>query len=138
MSVEESIEALKRQLNDHEKRILELEKQPVTQITTPAVKKLSIREFLLEKKPKGHVQTTLVIGYYLEKNDCYTSFNVNDLEAGYKAAKEPPPNNININVTKNIEQGFMMDVDEKKDNKLAWTLTNRGEQRVENGLDNKS
>lgn len=58
-----------------------------------------------------------------------------DIESGFRAAKEPLPKNINDNINKNISKGHMMEAEQKKDNKLAWVLTNTGEQCVEQGFE---
>ena len=119
MSNEDIIEKIKKQLEDHEKRISKLEAQPQAQ-AGPVTKKLSIKEFILSKKPKGDVQKTLAVGYYLEKHEGFASFNVKDLESGFRAAKEPVPNNVNLAVIGNISKGHMMEAEEKKDKFKAW------------------
>ena len=127
---------INKQLENHEKRIRELE---VLSQTKPELtsKKLSIKEFILSKKPKGDVQKTLAIGYFLEKYERLTSFNIKDLEEQFMAAKEPVPINTNVDVDRNIARGHMMKAKEKKDNKIAWVLTNSGETFVESGFKEK-
>lgn len=97
-------------------------------------KKLSIKEFVLEKKPKGDVQKTLVISHYLEKYENMTSVNVDDLAKYFRLSKEPVPGNLNDKINMNIRKGHMTEAEEKKDNKKAWVVTNTGEQFVENGF----
>jgi len=130
MSVEDMLEAIKKQLEDHEKRITELEVQPQTK-EEPSTKKLSIKEFILSKKPKNEVQKVLVIGYFLENYEGCTSFNVKDLEDGFRSAKEPVPKNINLAVIGNVSKGHMMEDKTRKDKIKAWVLTNLGEQYVD-------
>ncbi len=136
MSNEQILETIKKQLEDHEKRISELEalSQKKPELIT---KKLSIKEFILSKKPESEIQKTLAIGFYLEKYEGLPSFNVKDLEDWYRAAKEPLPKNMNDTVNKNIAKGHIMDAKEKKDNRRAWTLTNSGEIFVESGFKEK-
>lgn len=136
MSVEDMLGAIKKQLENHEKRISRLEAQPQEKEET-IKKKLSVKEFILSKKPKNRVQKTLVIGYYLEKYESCSPFNVKELEAGFRSAKEPVPDNINRAVIGNIAQGYLMEAKEKKDGKMAWELTNLGEQYIEGGLAKK-
>lgn len=133
MTKEDILEPIKRQLEDHEKRISGLEalSQKKPELIT---KKLSVKEFILSKKPKSEIQKTLAIGFYLEKYEGLPSFNVKDLEDWYRAAKEPLPKNMNDTVNKNIAKGHIMDAKEKKDNKRAWILTNSGEIFVESGF----
>lgn len=126
-------EDIKQILDDHEQRLSKLEKLFEKQ---PDVvnKNLSIKEFILLKKPKGDVEKTLVIGYYLEKHAGLSSFNAKDLEDGFEQAKEGTPANINYKAIKNIQKGFFKEVKEKKDELKAWNLTNSGERVVENEL----
>lgn len=133
MSVEEMLDAIKSQLENHEKRIAYLETRPEDKGGT-TTKKLSIREIFISKKPKTDVDKTLVVGYYLENFQNCTSFNISDIEVGFRSAKEPPPININDAVNKNIRKGFIMSANEKKNNKQAWVLTNLGIQYVDNDL----
>lgn len=129
MSVENMVEAIKKQLENHEKRIAKLETQPQIK-EEPVTKKLSIKEFILSKKPKNEVQKVLVIGYFLENYEGYTSFNVKDLEDSFRSAKEPVPKNINLAVIGNVSKGHMMEDKTRKDKIKAWVLTNLGEQYV--------
>jgi len=53
-------------------------------------KKVSIKEFLIEKKPHKDFHKTLAICYYIEKNGT-ESFNAKDIENGFREAKEIIP-----------------------------------------------
>lgn len=99
-----------------------------------AIKKVSAKEFFLDKKPEGAVQTTLASGYYLEQFDQVGSFNKDDIERVYRLAKMTPPTNINDKVNMCIRSGYMMEAEEKKDSKKAWVLTALGEGYVEGGF----
>lgn len=125
-------EEIKKILGDHEKRISALEEFVKGKQVHKPDKKISIKEFILSKKPKDDVQRTLVIGYYLEKYESFSSFNAKNLENGFRKAKETVPKNINDKVNLNIKNGHMMEAREKKDNKKAWVLTASGERFVEN------
>jgi len=133
MSVEEMLEAIKKQLLYHESRISKLEAQPKIDKDT-RMKKLSIKEFILSKKPRNDVQKTLVVGYYLEKYDGLDCFSWKDLENGFRAAREPVPTNIGVDVGENIRKGYFAEVKEKKDKRKAWYLTNSGEECVDMGF----
>ncbi len=132
MSTDE-IEDIKKLLEDHGKRISELER---ILASGPVVKPkgLSIKEFILQKQPDGDVQRTLVLGYYLEHVRDTSPFNVRDIEDAFREAKEPVTSNINLRVIKNIEKGFMMEAQQKKGNLKAWTLTATGEKWVETSM----
>ncbi len=131
MEKEEIVDIIEK-LEAHELRISALERVP-HKITSEG-KKLSVKEFILEKKPSNDVGRTLVIGYYLEHFEGMDKFNVKDLNEGFRWARQPLPKNINDKVNLNIAKGHMMAAREKKDNFKAWCLTNTGEKFVENRL----
>lgn len=133
---EEEIKKIKEKLEEHENRIFKLESlfQAKSEI---AKKKLSFKEFILSKKPKDDVQKTLAMGYYLEKHEGFSLFNVRDLEKRFKAAKELVPKNTNDKINLNIKKGHIMEAREKKDNLKAWVLTDSGEKYVENNFKKK-
>ena len=124
-------EILKR-IEDIESRLSALETGP--RKSEGAAKVLSVKEFMLEKKPEDDVQKTLVIGYYLEHFKGEESFNTRNLKESFRAARETLPTNINDKVNLNIAKGHMMLAKEKKDNLKAWVLTNSGEKFAENEL----
>lgn len=133
MSSDEEIMEINKKLEEHEERISKLES--LFQTKPEVVKKeVSIKEFILSKKPKSDIQKTLAIGYYLEKYEDSSSFNIRDLEKSFRAAKEKVPKNVGDKPQKNIKKGHMMEDGEKKDNLKAWSLTNSGEKYVENGF----
>ena len=130
----ENLDEIIQKLEDHEKRIVKLEEF----ILKPSakedlIKKISIREFLNSKKPKGDVKKTLVIGYFLENYENLKFFNKSDLVEYFKKAKEKPQK-INDKVYQNIKKGYMMEVDERKDNLKCWCLTNNGLKFCENNF----
>ncbi|MCG2719100.1 MAG: hypothetical protein L6408_09755 [Nanoarchaeota archaeon] len=128
-----SEEEIKKILDDHERRIHFLEKMLRSE-PDRVKKKISVKEFILSKKPKDDVQRTLVICYYLEKYKDMSNFNAKDVEYGFREAKENVPDNVNYKVIQNIKSGYMMEAKEKKDKFKAWTLTSTGERFVENDL----
>lgn len=134
MMPNEEILRVKKKLEEHDKRLSKLESLFLAK--PGAVKKqVSIKEFIISKKPKDDVQRALAIGYYLEKYEELFSFNVRDLEKGFRDAKEKIPKNINLCVIANIRKGHMMEAKEKKDNLKAWVLTNSGEKYVEGNFE---
>lgn len=132
MLTEDVIKDIMAKLDAHEKRISALEGAPGK--PQAEANKLSIKEFLLTKKPTDDVQRTLVIGYYLEHFESMDRFNARDLSDGFRSGKEPLPTNINDKVNLNIGKGYMMEAKEKKDKFKAWVLTNSGEKFVEKEL----
>ncbi|MFA5135001.1 MAG: hypothetical protein WC505_04425 [Patescibacteria group bacterium] len=136
MTKENTRNIIKR-LDVLEARIAKLEHSPVPVTPPRTSKKLSLREFLLSKKPTDAVKQTLVIGYYLEKYEGIGVFTITDLEAAFEHAKETKPLNLNDKVNMNIRNGHFEEASEKKDSHKAWYLTNSGEQFVEKSLETK-
>lgn len=133
----EDIKSIGKKVLDLEKRISALEilvGGEKSNTGASPVKKLSVKEFILLKKPSGDVQKSLAIAYYLEKNEDMRSFNVEDLAHYFQLAKEPTPENLNDKINMNIKKGHVMEAKEKKENKKAWVITNTGEQFVDNNF----
>jgi len=86
---------------------------------------------LLTKSLSSETQKVLALAYFAEREDGLASFNVSDLEAIFRAAREKLPKNMNDAVNKNVARGFIMEAAEKKDSKKAWQLTSTGERFVE-------
>lgn len=95
-------------------------------------KGLSLAEFVKQKDPKSHGDKILTFGYFLEKYKGYRFFNLDDIDKCYKDARIPKTKNFSPYITQLIREGFIMDSEQKKDNKKAWVLTNKGSQYVEN------
>jgi len=94
-------------------------------------KRMSLAEFLKTKNPKGHDDKILVFGYFIEKIEGASSFNVDDIKKCYRDAKIPPTKNIPTYTTLLTKKGYVMDAEDKKDSKKAWVLTKSGEEYVE-------
>lgn len=123
-----------QRIDELEKRIEKLEQLVTVSEVATKIKKMSVKEFLLTKDLKSEVQKVLAIGYFLEHMEGITSFNVMDLEATFRVAKEKLPKNMNDAVNKNIARGFLMEAEEKKESKKAWYLTSTGERQIETEL----
>lgn len=123
----------RKTLEDHEKRITDLEKKLSEELATASpVKMLSIKELMLSKKPKDDIQKTLLIGYYLEKYSKLADFTPKDLKDGFGNAKEPLPENMSDKIAKNIKKGHLMELPNKNDGRRALAVTSSGEKFVEN------
>jgi hypothetical protein len=125
-----------KRIEDLEKRVAKLEGTPAG-VTTPRAtsgKKLSAKEFLMGRKTGSETERALALAYFLEHVDGLTSFNVPELVAAFRSAKEKLPKNMNDAVNKNIARGFLMEAESKKDSKKAWYLTATGERYVENEM----
>ncbi len=132
-TIEERVSALEQRVSDLEVP-LSASASHDSQKSNTNGKKLSIKEFVLEKKPKGDVQKTLLISDYLEKYENMSSVNVDDLAKYFRLAKEPVPGNLNDKINMNIRKGHMTEAEDKKENKKAWVVTNTGEQFIKNGF----
>lgn len=97
-------------------------------------KKLSIKEFLISKRPSDDVKRSLVIGYFFEKFEGFESFNADDLRGGFEKAREKKPLNINDKINLNKGKGYLDEASDKRDGKKAWYLTSSGENFVERDL----
>lgn len=133
--MKDEIIEIKEKLKELEERITKLE-SIVFQDSSfkPLKKKISIREFILQKKPKTAIQKVLVIGYYLEHFEKIECFTVKDVENGLRQAKEYAGKNISDLINKNIKKGYVMECKEKNGRLKTFTLTNSGEKFVENEL----
>lgn len=129
---------LHERISSLEERVKKLEETLSSSVTSGTTigkkKKSSAKEFLMTKEIKTETQKVLVLGYFLEYVEGMESFNVNDLETAFRAAKEKLPKNMNDAVNKNIARGFLMEAAEKKESKKAWCLTTTGEKHLMNGL----
>ncbi len=120
-----------------EARIRKLEafiQMPTNADAAKNVRKLSPKEFLIGMAIKADTQKVLALSYYLERIEGMRSFNIGDLEAVFRLAKEKLPANMNDAVNKNIARGFLMEAEEKKESKKAWYLTASGERYVDDEL----
>ena len=131
----ENFEEVSQKLEDHEKRIIKLEKLIAKGIEDKKLeKKLSIREFLLSKKLKSDVDTTLAIGYFMEKYANIIFYNVRDFEKYFNKGKVKMPKNLNLAIYSNIKKGYMSEVEEKKNSLKCWCLTQSGVKFCENNF----
>jgi hypothetical protein len=128
-------EELIKRIEDLERRVTVLEQPSDEPTGIPQDRKpLSLREFIISKSPKTSLDTTLLIGYYLEKYSLTPSFNIDDIVKGFNQAKEKPPSNPSDMLAKNARRGFIMEAEDKKNGVKGWMITNSGEQFIENGL----
>lgn len=136
----DNVQTVEERLADLEKRLGTIEASIRTSAPSDSslqqqkVKRMSAKEFLLSKKPSSAVDKTLALAYYLERIEQLNSFNINDIEDVFQAAREKSPANLNDMINKNIMKGYIMEAREQKDAKKAWVLTSTGERFVENEL----
>lgn len=137
MNTQEQMETRLAAIEARLTRIESQSREETAETKSTTKKKLSLREFMNSKALTSEVQKTLAIAYHLETHEDAASFNAQDIKRGYSLAKEPSPKNINDTINKNIQKGYLMDADEKKEGNKAWTLTNSGIEFVVNTLVSK-
>jgi hypothetical protein len=138
--VESKLDAILAALQSLDRRVANLEVGAIPAasaalVAAPAVRKpVSIKEFIISKAPPNGVLLTLTIGYYLENYDGITPLTAADLEAGFRAAREAVPSNLNDKANNCVKKGYFMEAKEKKDSLKAWLVTRTGESIVEAGF----
>ena len=132
------LEEILSSLKSIEARVSALESQArggATESTSNSEeKRLSLKEFLIDRKPSNGVQTTLAIAYFLENYDGVSPFNASDIERGFRAAREPVPININDKANMCVKNGYLMEDGAKKNNMKAWVVTRTGDEMVRSGF----
>jgi len=136
MQIDKVLTEIRERLEKMEERLAKLEGANQQESKTASKRATSINEFMRNQQISGDVQRTLAVGYYLEKWEGLSSFNAKDLADAYRRLKIPKTQNINFNykVIKNIQQGYVTETKEKKDNQKAWVLTYSGHKYVESGF----
>lgn len=97
-------------------------------------KKLSLKEFLIDREPSNGVQMTLAIAYFLENYENVSPFNAADIERGFRSAREPVPANINDKANMCVKNGYFMEDSAKKDSMKSWVVTRTGDEVVTAGF----
>lgn len=131
--LEEEIQFLKDQVDNHERRISTLETS-VNLKPVDRIDRISINELRKKYKPKNGNQIVLAVGYYLQYIEEVVPFNKKDMELIYNSGKIVKPKNINDSVNKIIQQALMEENRETKDDLKSWHLTSSGRRFVENGF----
>jgi hypothetical protein len=96
----------------------------------------SIKEFVNEVDPEDHDQTFIAIGYYLENKEGENEFTTKEAEQGYKRAKRNPYSNFSVLTNRLEDKDLIMEMGEK-DGKKSWALTNKGEHKINDKLENE-
>lgn len=129
---------IETRLSSLESRVAALEStrdgSTATGANLKSAKPQSAKEFLIGLKLGTAVEKTAALGYFVETVSQVGPFNVDDIEAAFRSAKEKVPTNIGDMVNKNIKKGLFMEHGEKKAGKKSWVLTSTGETLAENGF----
>jgi len=132
----EDIASIRNRLDELEKRIAKIEGLLPSKPKS-LEKKISMKEFILQKHPGNDVEKTLAIAYYLENYEGFSSFNAMDIEDGFRDVRERVPTNVADKIQKNIAKGHMMEAKEEKNGHKAYVLTSSGERFVEDNFGEK-
>ena len=131
-NLEQRISTLEEKIKKIEQSLAIVFGQDKDNMSRSNIKKMSVKEFIMTKDLDDDVKRTLAIGYFLERMENISSFNVDDIKRSFHSAKLQLPSNINDKINMNIKNGHIMEAEEKKDSKKAWVLTATGEKFVEN------
>ncbi len=127
-----NLEDLRKRIVELEVRISKLEQtQSIRTVNlenynSNSGKKLSIREFINSISPKNNVEKVLAIAYYKETVQSISPFTAKDIADGFREAKEPAPDNINLPIYYNVQKGYLMENNSPESKLKSWELTNTG------------
>lgn len=129
----EKLEALGKKIAELEERVSKLEQNMGAKLvnldnynSSETGKRLSIREFINLINPKNNVEKVLAIAYYKETIQSISPFTAKDIADGFKEAKEPAPDNINLPIYYNVQKGYLMENNSSESKLKSWELTRTG------------
>ncbi len=94
--------------------------------------KISIFEFIKQKKLETHVDKVVGMAYYLYKYKNIDPFNVKDIEKMYEEARISLPKNLSDIIAKLAKnKGYFIECNEKKDGLKAWKISASGIEYIE-------
>lgn len=132
-------EEISNELKDHEERLKKIEEllfkqdRNVAPVSAPS-KKISINEFVVEKKPADDLQRTTLFAYFLEKHQGQERFNSDDMKECFRNARATMPQNISDKINQCIKKGWISEDTVLKDGKKSFYLTNEGVIAVDNNF----
>jgi len=92
----------------------------------------SLAEFVkLKGSPTKHSVLAVIFGYWLFHKKNHNSFNVKDIEKCYDDSRIPESSNTSQYLNDAQSEGYFNRLDEKKDDLVAWTITQSGDLFVE-------
>lgn len=92
----------------------------------------SLAEFIKSKgNPTKHSVLVVVFGYWLFNKKNQRSFNVKDIKGCYNDAGIPESWNTSQFLNLAQSKGYFKRLDERKDDRLSWTIAQSGEKFVE-------
>jgi len=92
----------------------------------------SLSEFVKQKgSPSKHIDLVSIFGYWLFHKKNVKMFSTKDIASCYADARIPESANISQEMNNAQGMGYFRREEEKKDNRIAWTITPTGEEYVE-------
>lgn len=92
----------------------------------------SLTEFVKSKDiPTIHGVLVVVFGYWLFNKKNQKSFNVKDIKECYRDARITASQNTSQFLNLAESGGYFQRLEERKDNRISWTITQNGEKFVE-------
>ncbi len=87
----------------------------------------SLREFLTEVAPNTNNERIVTIGSYLHEYRSHERFSKDDIEAGFRSAREQLPKNLSRDLSRTLAAGWIDEVGEKG----RYHVTNTGAKAVQ-------
>lgn len=109
-------------------KVPKIEGAKIEEMTLPS----SLAEFIRQKgSPSRHSDLVIIFGYWLFHKRGIRVFNRIDIEACYSDARIPESTNTAQMINGAQAAGYLRREGERKDGKIAWTITPTGEKQVE-------
>lgn len=124
---------LREEVEDLKERVSRLEER-LESGSASSENVTGLREFVGEFDPSTHTERALAIGYHLDEHQGQEKFTSDDIEDGYRTARESPPANMSDVLANCEERDWMMRDGEEGQTQLRM-LTSGGLDYVEEVLE---
>ncbi len=101
---------------------------PLVTSTSSSTRPLTIRELILDKKPRTSPQLITLFAYFREKYENKPSFSRDDLKRYYIVSREAPPRNYDRDFVETVKRGWILEDDENS------YITSKGLEAVASGF----
>lgn len=123
----DDVEALQERVQQLEERVATIESR-FESGDVPA-EAGDLRAFVEKVDPPTHVEKAVTIGHFIETQQGYENFTIEDIEEGYRTCKIQKPANTSDALANAEERGWLMR-DGKDEHYQLWMLTREGEQHI--------
>ena len=115
----------KQEFDDLEKRVADLERVKSSSKNAER-REMTVREFILDRKPKSGAEKALCLIYFREENEGVTGgITSKDLSSAFKTAREKIPRNVSDVLSQCSKKGWIA-CDSENGKKKSWKLTSTG------------